>query len=423
MKIAVIGGGPIGIEAALYGAVAGHDVRVFERGRLAENVRQWGHVRVFTEWQRNRSPLAHRLLDEKGLHVYPDDTRVSGDELADHVLRMASLNPLKGRVYTQTEVLSLTREGCLKGDYWADTSERLKYPFRVLTKGIGGEKVRHFDAVIDATGVYSSPNWAGSGGAPCPGELTNHRAIDYLLPDVTGTDRDRFANKHTLVIGSGHSAASTLLAIADNFDIAGKTKLTWVIRRNVATDGSVYYLDPDDPLSGRRLLGERANALVDDGHIDFRPNTVVEAIERKAGRFIVTLSDGSQVECDNIAVHTGFRPDNTLWRELQIAEHPVTGGPRAISDAILQQNQRLGVGLSTGYAEKRPPHVDIPADAPDSRIHAMSLVRLREPNFFVIGIKSYGRDAGFLLQNGFRQIREVYRHLGEPELDLYGPEF
>ena len=47
-RIAVIGAGPIGLEAALYAARAGFVVDVFERGRVAEHMLQWGHVRLFS---------------------------------------------------------------------------------------------------------------------------------------------------------------------------------------------------------------------------------------------------------------------------------------------------------------------------------------------------------------------------------------
>src|SRR4051812_2689018 len=117
MKIAIIGGGPIGVEAALYGACAGHDVQLFERGRIAENVRQWGHVRVFTEWKRNRSPLALRLLAEMGVALPPEEETSTGDELADYVQRLAQLELLRGRVHEGAVVESLTREGCLKSDF------------------------------------------------------------------------------------------------------------------------------------------------------------------------------------------------------------------------------------------------------------------------------------------------------------------
>ncbi len=424
MKVAIIGGGPIGLEAALYGAVAGHDVQLFERGRLAENVRQWGHVGLFTEWGRNRSPLAARLLADQGYDPAPADSYSTGAELADYVQRVASLAPLRGKLCPQTEVVALCRDGCLKGDFWGLPEERAARPFRLITRGLGGERARHFDAVIDASGSYASPNWVGNGGAPCPGESALQGAIDYQLPDVAGTEKGRFGNKHTLVVGSGHSAASTALAVADLWDEAPRTRLTWVIRRGLASSGEVYWLDPNDQLSGRQKLARRANILVNDPRVDFRFGTVVESLARQGGEFRVQLSEGAEVKVHNVVAHTGLRSDPALWTELQVTQHPATGGPFGLSESIMEANRRAGVGLSTGYAERLPVVSEVESAAPvpagDIRVASPSLLRLGEPNFFVIGIKSYGRDAGFLMQNGFRQVRDVYRLLaGNDELDLY----
>src|SRR5688500_18849796 len=108
MKIAILGGGPIGVEAALYGACAGFDVSLFERGEIAANVRRWGFVQVFTEWKRNRSPLAVRLLSEQGSTLPDGEEYSSGDELADYVCSLAQLPPLRNRVFPHTEVLAIS---------------------------------------------------------------------------------------------------------------------------------------------------------------------------------------------------------------------------------------------------------------------------------------------------------------------------
>jgi hypothetical protein len=44
----------------------------------------------------------------------------------------------------------------------------------------------------------------------------------------------------------------------------------------------------------------------------------------------------------------------------------------------------------------------------------------REPGYFILGAKSYGRDSGFLLRDGFEQIRKVFAAItADPRLDLY----
>lgn len=472
--IAIIGGGPIGVEAALYGACAGFDVRLYERGRIAENVRQWGHIRFFTEWKRNRSPLACRLLAEQGFALHDENSTSTGEELADYVLRLTALEPLRGRISPQTEVISLTRERCLKSDFINDV-RRADFPFRLVVRGAFGEKVRHADAVLDASGVYATPNWAGSGGAPCVGELENQRRIDYRLPDVAGRDRARFANRHTLVVGSGHSAAGTLLALDSLLEAYPQTRITWVVRRDVPPHGYPYTLVENDPSPNRDALHRRANELTEHPNVDFHPRTVVDAIAHNGKNFRVTLSTwvprrevpaalrlesashdapladceshSFQVECDNIAAHTGFGPDPTLWADLQVHVHPATGGPYNLAEVLIANNELSGVGLSTGYAEKRARPQAAPAPQgepqaepggeaegePDGEVAAPPvkdrwqvvvgdprLLQHPEPYFYVLGIKSYGRDAGFLMQNGFRQVRDAYKLLsGNPELDLY----
>jgi hypothetical protein len=44
----------------------------------------------------------------------------------------------------------------------------------------------------------------------------------------------------------------------------------------------------------------------------------------------------------------------------------------------------------------------------------------REPGYYILGAKSYGRDSGFLLRDGFEQIRRVFVQLtGNARLDHY----
>ena len=48
-QVVIIGAGPIGLEAALLARQSGLDVKVVEKGGVASNVRDWGHIRLFTK--------------------------------------------------------------------------------------------------------------------------------------------------------------------------------------------------------------------------------------------------------------------------------------------------------------------------------------------------------------------------------------
>src|SRR5689334_11805964 len=56
-RIAVLGAGPVGLEAALYARRLQLPVKVYERGRVGDHVQRWGHVRLFSPFGMNTTPL------------------------------------------------------------------------------------------------------------------------------------------------------------------------------------------------------------------------------------------------------------------------------------------------------------------------------------------------------------------------------
>jgi hypothetical protein len=55
----------------------------------------------------------------------------------------------------------------------------------------------------------------------------------------------------------------------------------------------------------------------------------------------------------------------------------------------------------------------VTAQGPDS-------LKTPEPNFYIIGAKSFGRNSNFLVRTGFQQVRDVFTLItGKADLDLY----
>ncbi|MEO0606472.1 MAG: hypothetical protein AAF211_33910, partial [Myxococcota bacterium] len=104
------------------------------------------------------------------------------------------------------------------------------------------------------------------------------------------------------------------------------------------------------------------------------------------------LTDGRRLLVDHLVACTGFRADHRLTRELQRTASWVTEGPAAIAE-FLQ-------GRPTG----RLADVTLP---PETVTHP-------EPNFFVLGHKSFGRRSDFLLATGYRQIEAALDRLTAP---------
>ena len=65
-KIAIIGAGPIGLEAALEAQRSGHDVTVYEAGLVGEHFRRYGPVRLFTPFELNSTERGRSRLRAEG---------------------------------------------------------------------------------------------------------------------------------------------------------------------------------------------------------------------------------------------------------------------------------------------------------------------------------------------------------------------
>ena len=216
-SLAVIGAGPVGLEAASVALDRGFDVHVFERGEVGASLLGWGHVNLFTPWRMNLGPSsAERLSAQRLARRHEGESPRPAAEMVEHYLTpLASLPELKERVHTNAQVVWVSRRGLLKGDMMGH-SRRRDYPFRLLVRDPGGrESLLHAFAVIDASGVYGQPNWAGDGGIPARGELYLAPQMSYQVDDVLDLRRGRYAGKRVLVVGGGASAATAVIDLGE----------------------------------------------------------------------------------------------------------------------------------------------------------------------------------------------------------------
>lgn len=413
--VAILGAGPIGLEAALYARFLGYDVIIFDRGRIAENVRRWGHVRMFSPFGLNRSPLGLAALAAHDAAFAPpaDDALLTGGEwVARYLEPLSQTDLLADRIREHTTVIAVGRQSLRKGEL-VGREDRADSPFRILLRDASGaEQQQLADVVIDTTGVFATPNWLGPGGAPAIGEIAARADIEYDLPDVLGADRERFGGRHTLLVGSGHSAATTIVALAQLAREAAGTRVTWVVRRGEPDDSGdataqsipapVRVLE-NDRLPQRRELCEAANrcAAAGNGAIEFLAGTAVESIARDGRQFVIELSGRSagQRAFDNLVANVGYRGDPSLFDELQVHLCYASGGPMKLAAALLGQASA--------------DCLDQTACGPQSLLNS-------EPNFYILGAKSYARSPSFLVSVGLQQIRELFSLIaGRENLDLY----
>jgi cation diffusion facilitator CzcD-associated flavoprotein CzcO len=378
LPVAVIGAGPVGLAAAAHLAERGLPFIVLEAGDTpAATIRAWGHVRLFSPWRYNIDPAAATLLADAGW-ARPDDDRLpTGTQLADDYLQpLAGLPALKPHLRYRARVAGITRLGLdrVRSTGRADTP--------LLIRLTDGEDILA-RAVIDASGTWGTPNVLGASGIPAHGENDAAAYVENALPDVLGRDRDRFAGRHTLVVGAGHSAATTLLALADLTQRAPGTTVTWAIR--AASPARTYGGESADALPARGALGSRLREHVESGAITLLTGFSVQKLT-PTGDAAVVVSDGRrEVTADRIVSATGYRPDHAIVSELRLDLDPILGSTRALAPMIDPNLHSCGTV---------PPH------GVDELTHP-------ESGYFAIGVKSYGRAPTFLLATGYEQARSV----------------
>ena len=398
-RIAILGAGPTGLEAALYAAAAGFPVTVYERGLVGAHIREWGHVRLFTPWALNLSSLGRRHLAAEGTwRAGSDDPACpTGAELVERYLEPVSRLPeLRNRIRTGCRVVSVGRAAMLKGDGVIDGKDRAASPFRLLLEEDGRERTDEADVVLDATGVFGQPNRVGRGGIPAPGERSLGDALVQGIPDPAGRDRARFEGRRVLVVGDGYSAATTILALAG---VPGVSAI-WTTRGEGAPLAEIE----NDVLPGRATLAHRANALAaeNSGWLRHRGGASVEGFERTADGVTVHLTRGSGSESttvDLVVAQTGFHPDRSLHGELQIHRCYASEGPMKLAAALFG---------------------DAGGDCMTQGSHGPDTLTNPEPGFFILGNKSYGRNSQFLMRVGREQIRDAFTLItADATFDLY----
>ncbi|MFE0758440.1 NAD(P)-binding domain-containing protein [Inquilinus sp. NPDC058860] len=390
LPVAIIGAGPVGLAAAVHLLGHGLEPVILEAGaQVGTAVRDWGHVPMFSPWGYSTDRTAVALLQRQGW-THPDEAGYpTGLDLAERYLDPLAATPeIVGRLRLETRVTGITRAGHGK----IRTAGRGDRPFEVRYVDGSGQEGRIFArAVIDASGTWSSPNPAGAGGLPAIGERAAATRIRYGMPDVLGRERDRYAGRRVLVLGSGHSATGTLLDLADLTRQVPGTSIVWAFRN---TDRAKLFGGGEaDQLPRRGALGLRLRALAETGAYEIVAPFAVDAIETTpdGGLRVLGDRDGAvhAIAADEMVVATGLRPDLSILGELRVDLDPALDCPRALAPLIDPNEHSCGTVRPHGAAELAQP----------------------EPGLFIIGMKAYGRAPTFLLATGYEQARSVAAHL------------
>jgi thioredoxin reductase len=385
LPVAVIGGGPVGLAAAAHLLARGVKVKLYEAGeRIAENIRDWRHVRLFSPWRYCTDEAATQLLASHGWRAPAPDLLPTGGDLVDQYLEpLSALPQMASIIETGARVTAIGRQGIDK----VVSKGRDGRPFALTVKTAQGSRRDLARAVIDASGTWSTQNPMGAAGLAADGEVRFRDRIAYGIPDVLKHDRAVYAGRRVLVIGAGHSAANALLDLAGLANAEKSTTVTWATR---GTDlARIYGGGLADQLPARGELGADVKALVDKGRVTLITGFSAGAVrDGEAGLLVDGEGTGGRSTIgpvDRIIVATGQRPDLELTREVRLELDPWLESTRALGPLIDPNVHSCGSVPPHGHRELAHP----------------------EPGFYTVGIKSYGRAPTFLLLTGYEQVRSV----------------
>ena len=385
LSVAIVGAGPVGLTAAAHLAARHQPFIVLEAGaEVGAAVREWGHVTMFSPWRYTADRVARELLAAEGWQAPPDDALPTGHDLVDQYVAPLGRHPaIAPHVRLNALVTAIGRKDFDK----VRTKGREQQPFELhLASG----EVVEARAVIDASGTWRRPNPAGSSGFAVPGETAHADRIAYGIPDVLGMARARYAGKRVVVVGSGHSAFNVILDLLKLADEAPGTGIVWVMRRENLD--SVWGGGSADALEARGKLGARAKAAVESGRLTVLSPYRIRSIARAGDTLAITgaiRGNQQDLTADELIVCAGFRPDLEMLGEVRITMDPWLECTSALGPLIDPNEHSCGTVRPHGAKELAHP----------------------EQDFYVIGMKSYGRAPTFLLVTGFEQARSVVAQL------------
>lgn len=380
--VVIIGAGPVGLATAAHLVRKGEEPLVFESGAtVGASMLSWGHVRLFSPWRYVVDQQAQALLEEQGWQAPDPEGYPTGRDVVEQYLLPLSQVPLMQEVlHLQTRVTAVSRVSLDK----VKTPARDETPFVVRVQTADGEEQDVLArAVIDASGTYRTPNPLGAHGLFALGEQALHDFIFYGIPDVLGTERARYAGKRVLVVGSGHSAQQTLLALTQLAEQEPATQLSWAVRRPAVQQ--MFGGGAKDGLPERGQLGERSQRLVESGHVRLVTGVKIEALTRTEEGIVIVGEEARIGPVDEIIATTGFRPDLSFLREVRLSLDPSLESPVALAPLIDPNVHSCGTVYPHGVDELAHP----------------------EANLFLVGMKSYGRAPTFLALTGYEQVRSI----------------
>lgn len=418
--IAVIGAGPVGIEAALYARFLGFNVDIFDAGRPARNATRW-HERLLDVPVRDcTTSLGHAALasQDENYQAPDQDRRFTGQQFADeYLLPLAKSDLLVDSIHINSPVMEVSRLRVALDDP-CDLQERCNDEFRLLIQSRDrGAYTCRADMVFDCRGFASGNCGSGPAGSQAIGALELLDRIYRWLPCDPRFELRDVQCKQTILFGQSERAIRFAQEWSELLEKRTTPKVAESLRRlvpihpsseSVSSDPSLPELDVKliwlipsvSPESNARVQAIASELAIQ--HADPKNFSVmmIRGIERvtydEHGRWTLELllADDSTVELTGDV----------------FAPFPNARSTPSIGPELLSQEPMFRTQASTMAPADKPIFY---AQWPGWK------TATQEPHYYRLGSLEYPGDPNGLLET-YRQIRDLFALLGaRADLNLY----
>ncbi|TAK11011.1 MAG: YpdA family putative bacillithiol disulfide reductase [Acidobacteria bacterium] len=285
IDVAIVGGGPAGLAAAIAAQQHGLSYVVLEQGALVNSLMRFPTDMVFF--------TTPDLLEIGGLPFVSPHEKPTRAEALKYYRRVADTFKLEVRF--EERVLAVAqRPGELGGGFVLNTDSRAH-----------GAASYEAKSVVIASGAYDIPNQLG-----VPGEDLPHVSHFYKEPHP-------HYRRHVVIVGGKNSAAEAALDLYRN----GAASVTIVHRHAALGESIKYWVKPD--IENR----------IKEGSIAARFNARVVEITPTH----VTVDEGgsrSTLPADAVYLLTGYRSDTSLLKSLGASVNDADGTPALDPEAF-----------------------------------------------------------------------------------------
>jgi|GEM_PF-710304 len=385
----IIGAGPIGIEAAVLAKQNNYSVLIIEQGDcIGYNMSKFSHLDMFAPCDYTYSPFGVELLVKHNKFIKSEKKYFQTATYVENYLKPL-VDEASLEIQFNTKVQKIGKSKIAKTDLVG--KNRSKFPFKTLCISNNEEEFIYSKYLIDASGVYENPLACGDGRIEAINESKYKNEIFYHSIDQLDY-RKYCLGKTNLLVGNSYYMARNIETIMGLLDQDKETNFIYLNESGLKP--YVTNLKED-------IFQKRVNIINKVNHFLNTPNpqlqlfskyTIIK-IDKKNEQFEVILQNDHHtktISVDNIISNCGFKADNKLYEELQVHECYASHSPMNLAAATLQNT--------------------IDFKLTPTALKYETLVN-PEPNFYILGSKSYGRNQGFSIHIGIGQIIELFAHL------------